>query len=86
MKCKSHANVFQQITTDLLSFLKAYKVLYANIKGLEKLGLWYMNVKSKFLKASSGEHCVAHNFVLLLTLGGTTICLIVYLARNEKDK
>ena len=36
--------------------------------------------KSVLLKASSGECCAPHNFVLLLTLGGTCICLIVYIA------
>ena len=35
--------------------------------------------KSLFLKASSGEHCVPHNFVFLVALGGTRVCLIVYL-------
>ena len=35
--------------------------------------------KSVFLKVSSGEHCVPCNFVHLVMLGGTCICLIVYL-------
>ena len=32
------------------------------------------------LKVSSGERCARRNFVLLATLGGTSVLLIVYLA------
>ena len=39
--------------------------------------------KSMLLKASSGEHCVPCNFVHLLTLRGTCICLIVYLVLHQ---
>ena len=35
--------------------------------------------KSVLLKASSGEHCASRNFVLLVALGGTCVCLIAYL-------
>ena len=34
--------------------------------------------KSVLLKASSGEWCTPHNFVHLVTLQGTRVCLIVY--------
>ena len=38
---------------------------------------------SVLLKASSGEHCAPHNFVLLVTLGGTSVRLIVYLTVHQ---
>ena len=44
--------------------------------------------KLVLLNASSGEHCAPCNFVLLVTLGGTCVCLIVYLPHcvpNETD-
>ena len=31
-------------------------------------------------RESSGERCVSRNFVLLVTLGDTSVCLIVYFA------
>ena len=37
--------------------------------------------KSVLLKASSGECCAPRNFVLLVMLGGTCVCLIVYLIK-----
>ena len=39
--------------------------------------------KSVLLKASSGEHCVPHNFVHLVTLQGTCVGLIVYLVVHQ---
>ena len=36
--------------------------------------------KSVLLKAISRERCAPYNFVLLVTLGGTLVRLIVYLA------
>ena len=39
--------------------------------------------KSVLLKASSGKCCVPHNFVVLVTLGGTHVCLIVSLAVHQ---
>ena len=36
-------------------------------------GAW----KSHLLKASSGESCAPHNFVHLVTLKGTCVCLMV---------
>ena len=35
------------------------------------------------LKASSGEPCAPRNFVLLVTLGGTLVRLIAYLAVRQ---
>ena len=39
--------------------------------------------KSMLLKASPREHCAPCNFVLLVTLGGTQVCLTVYLIMNQ---
>ena len=39
--------------------------------------------KSVFLKTSSGEQCAPRNFVLLVTLEGTRVRLIVYLAVHQ---
>ena len=39
--------------------------------------------KSVPLKAYSGERCAPCNFVLLLTLGGTRVRFIVYLAVHQ---
>ena len=42
--------------------------------------------KSVFLKASSGERCPSRYFVLLVTLGGTRVDFIVYLAMPQMKK
>ena len=39
--------------------------------------------KSVLLKASSGERCAPRNFVHLVTLRGTRVHLIVYLAIHQ---
>ena len=39
--------------------------------------------KSVLLKVSSGERCASCNFVLLVTLGGTHVCLIVYIVAHQ---
>ena len=35
-------------------------------------------------KTSLGEHCTPHNFVLLVTFGGTPVRLIMYLTMHQK--
>ena len=42
--------------------------------------------KSVFLKASSEERCPSRYFVLLVTLGGTRVDFIVYLAMPQMKK
>ena len=38
---------------------------------------------SVLLKASSGAHCTLRNFVLLVTLQGTSVCIIMYLIVDQ---
>ena len=39
--------------------------------------------KSVLLKANLGEHCVPHNFVLLVTLEGIHVQFIMYLTMYQ---
>ena len=60
----------------VLSQLRRCSTLH---QGWKNSVFWYTR-KSTLLKASSGESCASRNFVLRVTLGGTRIRLMVYLA------
>lgn len=71
-----------------LNFFLAYCLAGAERKTRDK---WYRTGKNRIsgtgksvlLKVNLGEHWVACNFVLLVALGGTHVCLTVYFAMHQ---
>ena len=48
--------------------------------------IWFSGEQnSMLLKARSGARCAPHNFVLIVTLQSTSVCLVPHRAPNEID-